>query len=73
MWRTVDCRRRFPALCELYPDRSSDKPGLTDVDCGGIKDNDKRRRCMKQQKLYQLYKNSSRIDKCALENGSFME
>nr|CAI5829467.1 unnamed protein product [Callosobruchus analis] len=39
MWRTVDCRRRFPALCELYPDRSSDKPGLTDVDCGGIKDN----------------------------------
>nr|CAH7759999.1 unnamed protein product [Callosobruchus chinensis] len=73
MWRTVDCRRRLPALCELYPERPADRPDLTYVDCGGIKNNGKKRRCVEQQKLYEIYRNSSRIDKCALENGLFIE
>ncbi|CAH1989479.1 unnamed protein product [Acanthoscelides obtectus] len=75
MWRTVDCRRPFPALCELYPEKPPDDilRGFTDVDCESIKNNAKKIICVRQKKLYEIYKNSSRADKCALENGIFGE
>ncbi|XP_063913659.1 pulmonary surfactant-associated protein A [Zophobas morio] len=68
-WRAINCRIKRPFICEFYPT----PPALPVVefatkDCDKIKNKKKKRQCLNNNELVQLYMNSSRMDQCALVN-----
>ncbi|KAL1491090.1 hypothetical protein ABEB36_011740 [Hypothenemus hampei] len=73
LWRTTKCDKvRLKGLCELIPQppKTSWNEEPKNVTCKNIseKNKGKMRKCLRQQKLFEIYTGSSRLDKCAMLN-----
>ncbi|CAH1133119.1 unnamed protein product [Ceutorhynchus assimilis] len=70
LWRVVNCARtELRALCELFPTAPKFKENVPkNVSCDGISEMHKikKKKCLWQLELFQIYQNSSRLDRCAL-------
>ncbi|XP_066137829.1 uncharacterized protein [Euwallacea fornicatus] len=67
MWRTLKCNSaKLRGLCELYPHPPEMKETVSKNMSCSQKSRAKKRQCLRQKQLLELFHNSSRADRCAL-------